>query len=69
MRSDTILTMTDILLDTSGHLSVSVSAYKGFSDFFLRASDDEKKRVIVEAAQRANEDQMEVYERSKLGAS
>lgn len=29
----------------------------GFADFFLHASEKEKKRVFTEAARRANEDQ------------
>lgn len=39
-------------------------AYDGFSDFFLRASEAEKRRVITEAAKMANLDQMEVYRKA-----
>ena len=39
---------------------VSTHEYKGVADFFLRASNEEKKRVITEAARRANEDQRKV---------
>lgn len=37
-----------------------------FSDFFLHASDDEKKRVFTEVAQQANEEQREVFKKSQL---
>lgn len=33
-----------------------------FSDFFLHASDEEKRKVIEEAARRANEDQRRLVE-------
>jgi hypothetical protein len=38
---------------------------QGFSDFFLNASLDEKKRMIKEAAIGANEDQLKVFEAAK----
>lgn len=34
-----------------------MSEYKGFSDFFLHASQEKKIEVFTEAARRANEDQ------------
>ncbi len=40
--------------------------YAGFSDFFIRASSDEKKKVITEAARRANADQLEVFEKARI---
>lgn len=39
-----------------------------FSDFFLHASEKDKERVFREAARRANEEQREVFERSRLKA-
>lgn len=35
--------------------------YKGFSDFFMNAPGKIKKEVITEAAHRANEDQLKVF--------
>ncbi|PIQ68422.1 MAG: hypothetical protein COV91_04110 [Candidatus Taylorbacteria bacterium CG11_big_fil_rev_8_21_14_0_20_46_11] len=40
--------------------------YKGFSDFFLRASDEEKNMVFTEAARKANEDQQRTFREAKL---
>lgn len=37
-----------------------------FSDFFLHASDEQKKKVITEAAKRANEEQMAVFKKFHL---
>lgn len=37
-----------------------------FSEFFLHASEDQKHKVLKEAAQKANEDQREVFLKSKL---
>jgi len=37
------------------------SEYAGLSDFLLRASPEEKKKVIMEAARRANEDQRKLF--------
>ena len=37
-----------------------------FSDFFLNASESKKEKVFKEAARRANEEQREVFERSRL---
>lgn len=42
--------------------------YNGFSDFFLHASDEEKKVVFTEAAHRANEDQQKTFREAKLKA-
>lgn len=49
----------------------SASEYAGLSDFLLRASSDEKKKIITEAARRANEDQFRVFSkaRHKVGAN
>lgn len=44
----------------------SISEYAGLSDFLLRASPDEKKKVITEAARRANEDQFRVFSKAQL---
>ena len=49
-----------------GNKETELSEYKGFSDFFLRAPEETKKRVIAEAARKANEDQMKVFKESKL---
>jgi len=35
----------------------------GFSGFFRNASDEEKKRVLMEAARRANEEQRELVKK------
>lgn len=35
---------------------------QGFSEFFRRASIDEQKKVVTEAAKRANKDQRKVLE-------
>lgn len=40
--------------------------YAGLSDFLLRASSDEKKKVITEAARRSNEDQFKVFSKARL---
>lgn len=39
-----------------------------FSDFFLHASEKDKERVFKEAARRANKEQRELFERSRLKA-
>ena len=41
--------------------SERVTKYSGFSDFLLRASPEEKKRIFTKAAQKANEDQSKVF--------
>jgi len=40
------------------------SEYTGLSDFLLRASPEEKKKIITEAARRANSDQLEIFNKS-----
>ncbi len=40
--------------------------YKGLSDFFMRASADEQKKVFTEAARRANEDQSKIFREAKM---
>lgn len=40
--------------------------YAGLSDFLLRASPQEKKEIITEAAHRANKDQFEVFTKARL---
>lgn len=40
--------------------------YNGFSDFFLHAPIDEKKKVIAEAARKANEDQFKTFNKAKF---
>lgn len=40
--------------------------YEGLADFFLHAPVDEKKKVIKEAAHKANEDQLKVYKEARL---
>jgi hypothetical protein len=42
------------------------TAYEGLSDFFLRAPVEEKKKVIIEAARKANEDQHKVFKEARL---
>ena len=39
---------------------------EGFSDFFLRASAQEKKQVFRQAAEKANMEQREIFEKSEL---
>lgn len=40
--------------------------YAGLSDFLLRATPDEKNRIIAEATRRANEDQSKVFNKARL---
>lgn len=40
-----------------------------FSDFFLHASDNEKKEILKKAAYKANEEQRDVYLKSRLKAN
>jgi hypothetical protein len=42
------------------------SKYGSFSEFFLNASDKEKKEVITKAARQANEEQRKVFEESQI---
>lgn len=39
-----------------------------FSDFFLHTPDNEKKEILIEAARKANEEQRDVYLKSRLRA-
>ncbi|MBU3925464.1 hypothetical protein KJ854_06080 [Patescibacteria group bacterium] len=39
-----------------------------FSDFFLHTSDNEKKEILREAARKANEEQRDVFMKSRLKA-
>ncbi|MCG2700768.1 hypothetical protein L6267_01205 [Candidatus Parcubacteria bacterium] len=39
-----------------------------FSDFFLYTSDNEKKEILREAARKANEEQRDVFMKSRLKA-
>ncbi len=38
-----------------------------FADFFLNASENKKKQIIRQAAERANKDQYEVFIKSRVG--
>lgn len=49
----------------AGKKNTDLSQYNGFSDFFLRASENTKKEVIAEAARKANEDQMKIYKQAQ----
>lgn len=40
--------------------------YEGLSDFFMHAPADEQKKVFIEAARKANEDQMKVFKQAQL---
>lgn len=40
--------------------------HHGFADFFLHASEEEKIKVLTEAARRANEEQREVFRKAQL---
>lgn len=37
-----------------------------FSEFFLRASDEDKKQIFIKAAHRANEEQREVFSEAQM---
>ncbi|GEM_PF-859846 len=50
----------------AGKTKGSTPTYEGLSDFFLRAPVDEKKKVIKEAAHKANEDQLKVFKEARL---
>ncbi|OGZ72242.1 MAG: hypothetical protein A2908_03820 [Candidatus Staskawiczbacteria bacterium RIFCSPLOWO2_01_FULL_38_12b] len=39
-----------------------------FSGFFLHASDEKKKKILNEAARRANEDQREIFRKAQVKA-
>jgi len=40
--------------------------YEGLSDFFMHAPADEQKKVFAEAARRANEDQMKIFQEARM---
>ncbi len=42
--------------------------YAGLSDFLIHASADEQKKVFMEAARRANEDQLKMFREATLKA-
>lgn len=44
----------------------NVRTTEGFSDFFRTASNEEKTRILTEAAHKANKDQREVFDRTNL---
>lgn len=50
-------------------MKIKIDARKSdnISDFFLKASAEEKKKVFMEAARRSNEDQRETLRRANLG--
>lgn len=43
--------------------------YNGFSDFFRHAPKEAKERVITEAAHRSNEDQLKIFNQSRVKVS
>lgn len=43
--------------------------YSGFSDFFKHAPKGAKERVIAEAARKANEDQLKVFNEARIKTS
>ncbi len=45
---------------------VKTTQYGGFSDFFVNAPEEVKIKVIKEAAQKANEDQLKVFKEAQL---
>ncbi len=49
-----------------GKNAPKAKGYTGFSDFFLNAPLEEQKKVIAEAAQNANEDQLTVFAAARL---
>lgn len=40
--------------------------YGGFSDFFIHAPREAKEKVIAEAAHKANEDQLKVFNEARV---
>lgn len=57
------------LLNFLNNMKTKIDARKSdnISDFFLKASAEEKKKVFMEAARRSNEDQRETLRRANLG--
>lgn len=43
-----------------------VKKYTSASDFFMHAPADEQKKVFTEAARRANEDQMKIFQEARM---
>jgi hypothetical protein len=43
-----------------------LSKYSGMADFFLHAPEELKKKVMMEAAKKANEDQMKIFKEAEL---
>ncbi len=54
------------ILSSIGLKKKNTQKYKGFSDFFMNASDAEKKEVFAEAARKANEDQFKVFQKAQV---
>ncbi len=46
--------------------SYNKSDSNGFSDFFLHASEKRKEEVIREAAEKSNQEQIEIFNKSRL---
>jgi hypothetical protein len=49
-----------------GKAAAKPREYSGLSDFLLHAPLEEQKRVITEAAHKANEDQMKVFKAAQI---
>lgn len=49
-----------------GRKTKAPKEYTGLSDFFLHAPIDEKKKVIIEAARKSNEDQFKILREARL---
>ena len=49
-----------------GEKTPEIRKYAGVSDFLLHAPVNEKKKVITKAAEKANEDQLKVFEAARL---
>ena len=49
-----------------GRKESDLKKYEGLSDFFMHAPADEQKKVFTEAARRANEDQMKVFQEARM---
>lgn len=58
--------MTEEEIEIKQRVGRITSEYAGLSDFLLRASSDEKKKIITEAARRSNEDQFKVFSKARL---
>jgi len=42
------------------------TTYSGFSDFFMHAPKEAKEKVIAEAARKANEDQLKIFNEARM---